>query len=210
MTHERKRAGSAPASLERRVAVAAVMALTIVAGVGVVLVFPRARSGSPVELARPAPVAHATLPAWIAARAPTAALPPPAAPVARQPPSPPLRSRRLAEAQVGRPHAAPAMGVVVHAMAPRRPAPCRSPASVADRLVCARPGLASLDRDMRRAYDRALAAGADRLAVDRAQAKWRERRDQAASEAELSLLYAQRIAELDDAARRPRRLRIFG
>jgi uncharacterized protein len=119
--------------------------------------------------------------------------------------TPPLRWRRLAEAQVGRPHAIRAPVVVARAAPSARPGACHAPASVADRLVCARPGLNSLDQAMRRAYDRALAAGADRLAVDRAQAEWRARRDRATSEAELSRLYAERIAELDDVARRRRR-----
>jgi hypothetical protein len=213
MTHERRRPGGGPAGgLERRVAVAAVMALTIVAGVGVVLLFPRPRPASPLELARPAPVAHATLPAWLSAPASPAVVAPPRFPAAEPPPAPPpLRSRRLAEAQVTRPHAVRLPAIPAHVTAtPARPGPCRAPASVADRLVCERPGLGSLDRTMRRAYDEALAAGADRLAIDRGQARWRGQRDRATSEAELSRLYAERIADLDDAARQSARRRTDG
>jgi hypothetical protein len=213
MTNERKRAGGEPAGgLERRVAVAAVMALTIVAGVGVVLLFPRPRPASPLELARPAPVARAALPAWLPSPATRALVPPERPPAAEPTPAPPpLRSRRLAEAQVNRPHAVRPPAIPVHVAAPsRRPDACRAPASVADRLVCDRPGLTSLDRTMRRAYDRALSAGADRLAIDRAQARWRGQRDRATSEGELSRLYAERIAELDEAARQSARRRTYG
>jgi hypothetical protein len=55
---------------------------------------------------------------------------------------------------------------------------------------------------MRAAYERAIAAGADRLALDRGQAKWRRVRDHADSRRELAALYARRIADLRAAARR--------
>jgi len=210
MTNERGRGPAERAGgVERTVAVAAVMALTIVAGVGVVLLFPRARPASPVELARPAPVAHATTPAWLAPQAPPIASPPQAvSPV----PAPPLRARRLAESQVARPHAVspPVVAARTAAAGPARSSACRAPASVADRMVCGRPALASLDQAMRRAYDHALASGADRLDIDRGQARWRDERDRATDADQLSRLYARRIAELDDAARRSARRRIYG
>lgn len=186
-------------SAERQVLTAAVMALTVVAGVGVMLVFPRPEPGPapPVELARPAPVGAASLSAWplplrrappVAARAPAEVRPPP------------LRTRRLETAQTARPHPLKPMRLA-QARVSAPPAACRAPQTPADRLVCGRPELGELDLKMRAAYDRALAAGADRLKVDRAQAQWRGRRDRATSEDELSQLYARRIAELDRTAR---------
>jgi len=217
MSDGRRPRGDPLGGVDRKVAAAAVMALTIVAGVGLVLVLPQPRPPSPVELARPAPVAQAPLPDWAAPPPPQAAvresapLTPTPQPPAAAKPAPPLRGRRLAEAQVSRPHAArlPQIVATPTSKAPR-PAACRAPASVADRLVCGRPGLASMDVAMRHAYDQALKAGADRLAIDRAQAQWRGQRDRATSEAELSRLYARRIAELDDAARRSERHKIYG
>ncbi len=82
-----------------------------------------------------------------------------------------------------------------------RPAPKAPPiciqANVADRLVCANPALASQERRMKAAYVKALAAGADPLAVDRGQAEWRELRETARERGALSDLYARRIRELE-------------
>jgi uncharacterized protein len=55
---------------------------------------------------------------------------------------------------------------------------------------------------MRRAYDRALAAGADRPALDRTQAQWRAQRDRTGSPTRLARLYRARIAALNAAAHR--------
>jgi uncharacterized protein YecT (DUF1311 family) len=194
---------------ERPVTIAAVMALTIVAGVGLVLLFPRPEQASPVELARPAPVGPDAARLWsLPAPPPIAAALPQPAPAAAPPvraaqakaAPPPLRTRRLELAQAARPHPERAAHVVQARTAPPRPGACRAPQSPADRLVCEHPALAEQDAEMRAAYDRALAAGADRLKVDRAQAQWRGRRDRATSEGELSQLYARRIAELDRTA----------
>jgi hypothetical protein len=83
----------------------------------------------------------------------------------------------------------------------RRADPCAGKPR-ADRMVCAFPALAAQHRQMRAAYDRALAAGADPLEIDRAQAEWREQRNAAHDSKQLSALYAQRIRELSAAARR--------
>jgi uncharacterized protein len=87
----------------------------------------------------------------------------------------------------------------------RPPAPCRAPSVAADRLVCSEPALASLDRRMRAAYARAIAAGADRLEIDRGQARWHGARDRATEPGQLAQLYQRRIADLEAAARNPRR-----
>jgi uncharacterized protein YecT (DUF1311 family) len=180
------------------------MALTVVAGVGLVLLFPRVPA-SPVELAQPAPLYPAPVRVWPLPAAPPLGPPPAPAPAvhaeAKPPLPPPLRTRRLEMAQAARPHPERAHVVRARTAPAPPPAACRAPQSPADRLVCDRPGLAAQDREMRAAYDRALSAGADRLKVDRAQAQWRSRRDQATSETELAKLYARRIAELDRTAR---------
>ncbi len=188
---------------ERDVGKAALMALTVVAGVGVVLALPRHETGpAAIELARPAPVTAGPLPAWATPVPPGPPEPVTAAPAKA---APAIRTHRLETTQLARPHATPPHVVRVHASAPprepARPAACRAPATPADRLVCERPTLAAQDLAMRQAYDRALAAGADRLKIDRAQAQWRGRRDRATSEQDLTQLYASRIAELDRAAR---------
>jgi uncharacterized protein len=73
----------------------------------------------------------------------------------------------------------------------------------ADRLICANPALKADDRQMKRAYEAALAAGANPLQIDERQARWRAERDSAATRGELYALYRQRIAELRAAARAP-------
>jgi hypothetical protein len=196
------------------------MAAAVAVGAAALMLLPRPH--------RPAP----PLPTPAEARpAPDSALPAspaPAAAVARAPsPAPPLRLRRLVEAPAP---PRPALPVVIHgahprppegapertrerapqrlaqrAAAPRMESPCRAPTSEADRLVCTRPAIAALDRQMRAAYDRALAGGADRLEIDRGQARWRAERDRAAGERRIAGLYARRIADLAAASRRPAR-----
>lgn len=100
----------------------------------------------------------------------------------------------------------PAPAARSDASAPPRPAPARKAASpcrglpTADRLVCQSPTLKVQDRRMKAAYERALAAGADPLAIDRGQAEWRAQREAAGSRAELADLYARRVRELNAAA----------
>jgi uncharacterized protein len=55
---------------------------------------------------------------------------------------------------------------------------------------------------MVRAYQRAVAAGANRPTLDRGQAQWRELRDRTSSPARLAQLYRTRIAALNAAAHR--------
>jgi uncharacterized protein len=84
---------------------------------------------------------------------------------------------------------------------PREGLDCGAARARVDRWVCASPSLSAQHRQMRAAYERALAAGASRLAVDRGQARWRAVRAHADSRSELSDLYVQRIRALNAAAR---------
>lgn len=77
---------------------------------------------------------------------------------------------------------------------------CRLQPTPADRLLCANPALKVQERRMKEAYERALAAGADPLAIDRGQAEWRAVRNAADDRAELADLYARRTRELREAA----------
>lgn len=80
---------------------------------------------------------------------------------------------------------------------------CYALPTPADRLVCGYPSLADQDRQLRGAYDRALAAGADRRDLDRAQALWRAASENVSDRATLSERYARRIRELEAAASPP-------
>jgi hypothetical protein len=82
---------------------------------------------------------------------------------------------------------------------------CRLGSTTADRIVCANPALETQHRRMRLAYERALAAGADPLIIDRAQADWRAARDATANRNQLTSLYSRRIRELETAAANPPR-----
>lgn len=84
------------------------------------------------------------------------------------------------------------------------PATCRSKSTPADRLICAYPSLAVQHWAMRQAYEHALAAGADPLAVDEGQAEWRVARNAAGDRKALAALYARRIRELNAAAANPK------
>jgi len=80
---------------------------------------------------------------------------------------------------------------------------CYDLATPAERLVCGYPALAAQDRQLRAAYDRALAAGADRRDLDRDQAVWRGESAQVADHRVLTERYTRRIRELDTATVRP-------
>jgi hypothetical protein len=82
---------------------------------------------------------------------------------------------------------------------------CRLGSTAADRIVCANPALEAEHRRMRLAYERALAAGADPLLIDRSQADWRAAREGTVNRNQLSALYARRIRELEAAATAPSR-----
>jgi hypothetical protein len=75
---------------------------------------------------------------------------------------------------------------------------CLFEPTAADRLVCGNPRLADSDRRMRRAYEDAIAGGADRSEVDADQARWRSQRDTASDPARLQELYEARTRDLQD------------
>lgn len=103
--------------------------------------------------------------------------------------------------------APPARIVVAKAKpAPAKAAPsrCAGLPTAADRLVCGSPALKSKHERMRAAYDAALKAGADPLAIDRGQAEWRASRNAASSREALASLYDKRIAQLRSVAEEAR------
>ena len=72
----------------------------------------------------------------------------------------------------------------------------------AEQAVCSDPGLAAADRQLARAYRRALRSGADPESLRQEQRDWLSIREDAAqhSRGALASVYGQRIAELDDIA----------
>jgi hypothetical protein len=80
---------------------------------------------------------------------------------------------------------------------------CAYARSPAERMICGDAQLASLDRQMSRAYRRALDVGVPRHILDRQQAVWMSARERAAEDgpAAVADVYGQRIAELEGLAR---------
>jgi len=80
--------------------------------------------------------------------------------------------------------------------------PCANAASRAAQVVCADPDLSAADREMMRAYRRALRNGAQPEALQRDQREWLAAREDAArrSPRALAELYDRRIDELNSAA----------
>lgn len=139
------------------------------------------------------------------------AAPPPAELVAETPAAAPAEHRAPAKARK-RTRRAPAAQAAAKAEAAAPAAteaapPCALGDGAADRLVCAAPSLSAAHQAMLDAYEHAIAAGADRDAIDRTQAKWREVRDGARDPDTLSGLYHRRIGELESAAAKARRKR---
>jgi hypothetical protein len=131
----------------------------------------------------------------------TKANPPPARPARRN-------AIRVATATPMDPAPRPAADPILVLAAP--PAPplaanaCQAPRTRADRLVCANRDLAAAHERMRQAYERALAAGADPLRIDREQATWRAARDSVrARPAAMARLYERRIQDLEARAQAP-------
>ena len=89
-------------------------------------------------------------------------------------------------------------------LAAARPAgPCDAAPTHADRAICANAALAAADREMRRAYQRALDAGAPPMPLRASQENWLIASEVAADRSTLDLAasYARRIAELNALAR---------
>ena len=79
---------------------------------------------------------------------------------------------------------------------------CEAERGAAARMVCSDDGLAAADQRMKRAWRRALAAGAPADELRRDQSEWLAAREDAARESPQAVraLYAQRIQELEEAA----------
>ena len=75
---------------------------------------------------------------------------------------------------------------------------CRFGDSPADLMVCANPSLSRAHFQMRRAYDAALASGADRAIIDREQARWRAARETTRNPITMARLYQERTRALED------------
>ncbi|HEY0646529.1 hypothetical protein [Phenylobacterium sp.] len=80
---------------------------------------------------------------------------------------------------------------------------CHDLPTPAQRLTCGYPVLAAQDRQLRAAYDKALASGADRRELDRAQAVWRGESENIADRNALAERYQRRIREIEAASARP-------
>lgn len=170
--------------------VAAVAAVAI--GIGWTLSQAPSQPAAP-QAAVTAPILPAPVAAPVAAPL-VAPAPAPAQQVVVEPP-PALAPQVVAQPPAPAPVAKPAKVVKAKA-APPRAAACRS-----NRMVCSSPQLMAQDQRMRRAYDQALAAGADPLAVDEEQARWRTALAQTGSHTGAAQLYDRRIRELEATAR---------
>lgn len=126
-------------------------------------------------------------------RAASPAPPRPAAAVARA--APPVRPK-VQKASAPAPKGRPARKALAPIGGPAL-SRCLAEPTPAERALCLNPDLRAADVRMREAYDKALAAGADRQALDREQAEWRTARNMAAhSKDAVARLYDQRIEEL--------------
>ena len=140
---------------------------------------------------------------YVSVRGPKTVTPPAAAP-ALQRRALPQRAAPAAVAVVRTARAAlpPAKARVA---SPIRPAaPCDAAPTRADQAICGTPSLAAADQEMRRAYQRALDAGAPPMPLRASQEDWLIASEVAAARSTLDLAaaYARRIAELNALARR--------
>lgn len=192
---------------------------------------PAAAPAEPIVVAEAPPVAPT--PAVVAKTTPApvvvakAAPPAPApAPVVVAKAEPPLRKSlstpsRPIVAKAEKAAAAPVRAKVQKAAAPAKAKPaklqkasaparkraadrCRFEPTPAARALCANPSLKVADRRMKQAYEKAIAAGADRATLDREQAEWRTARNAMASSKDaVARLYDQRIGQLQAHADAP-------
>lgn len=83
---------------------------------------------------------------------------------------------------------------------PRADADCSYARTRAERMVCGDPELAAMDRDLARAYDRALVNGASRRVLRRDQRDWLSARERAARQSGDAVydVYVRRIGELEN------------
>lgn len=82
---------------------------------------------------------------------------------------------------------------------------CAAQPTPADRAICESPRLQRLQRELQRAYARALAAHEDRAVLRQRQLAWRDARSEVSDPAQLARLYGARIRKLDAATADARR-----
>ena len=160
--------------------------------------------GEKLETLSPETVARAELPPADAAPPPQPVpMEPPQAPAAPEPPPPPAapappwaQAPRLPP-QAPRPPRAPAPWDAERAAIPT--VDCAAPRSLADEMTCADPALAAADRQMARAFRRAVRAGAPYGELRAEQNDFMAMREDAAlrSPRALARLYDQRIDDLN-------------
>ena len=160
--------------------------------------------GEKLETLSPETVARAELPPADAAPPPQPVpMEPPQAPAAPEPPPPPAapappwaQAPRLPP-QAPRPPRAPAPWDAERAAIPT--VDCAAPRSLADEMTCADPALAAADRQMARAFRRAVRAGAPYGELRAEQNDFMAMREDAAlrSPQALARLYDQRIDDLN-------------
>jgi uncharacterized protein YecT (DUF1311 family) len=123
-----------------------------------------------------------------------------------------VRVHRLSPVAHGRPRSAEPVRRValitsydgVREIEPDRPMrgrdDCRYARTRAERLICGDPELAALDRNLARAYDRALDSGVSRRMLRRDQRDWLAERERAARYSGDAVydVYVERIGELED------------
>lgn len=81
--------------------------------------------------------------------------------------------------------------------------PCYGKPTPAERLTCGFPTLAAQERQVRLAYERALASGGDPVALTVAQTEWRNRSAQIWDRTELAQAFADRLSQLEAASAPP-------
>ena len=160
--------------------------------------------GEKLETLSPETVARAELPPADAAPPPQPVpMEPPEAPASPEPPQPPAapappwaQAPRLPP-QAPRPPRAPAPWDAERAAIPT--VDCAAPRSLADEMTCADPALAAADRQMARAFRRAVRAGAPYGELRAEQNDFMAMREDAAlrSPRALARLYDQRIDDLN-------------
>ncbi|WP_374471003.1 hypothetical protein [Phenylobacterium sp.] len=162
----------------------------------------RSPSGAPepLQVAEAQPQAVPSPPASAAPPLASAAPPPPLPSTV----PPPAAQRAAAPAPTARPKLERAsVRPAAKAAAPARKSAnrCRYESTPAARMLCEDAGLRAADRRLKRAYERALAAGVDRETLDRQQAEWRTAQNaNAASKDAIARSYEIRIGQLEASA----------
>jgi len=177
--------------------IAVVLAFGIVIGVCATLAL---RPPAPPQPVAPTPAASAQPQddAFASVRGPKAIGQPPAATLPRERAAPALGAHATTA-----PRTSVSSRKARDAAGARSAGPCEAAPTRADRAICANAALAAADREMRRAYQRALDAGAPPMPLRASQEDWLIASEVAADRSTLDLAasYARRIAELNALAR---------